>query len=154
MKTALERKPPALYLLTAVLLFLGAGALYGGYSLVADPSGKGLGMPVEWLRDTGFPDYRIPGLILLTVLGVLPLAAALLLWLRPEWGLMKGLERSLRLRWVWGVAFGVGVAQVIWIVYQVTTMGLTFFLQPLFLGVGLLICGLCLWPSVRHYCRA
>ena len=108
-------------------------------------------MSVEWLGHSGFSDYWIPGLILFTTLGMLPLVGVLLLWLRPEWGLMRSLEDLFHIHWVWGVAFGVGLAQMIWIAYQVTTMGPLFWLQPTMFTVGLLIVGLCLLPSVRRY---
>ena len=151
MQAVRQVRPVGLYALTGVLVFMAIGALYGGYSFLTDPSGGQMGIPTAWLERTGFTDYFIPGLILFTVLGVLPLIAAFLLWLRPEWGLMGGLENIFHIHWVWGLAFGIGLAQMVWIVYQVATMGLLFWLQPTMFAVGLLICGLCLLPSVRRY---
>lgn len=151
MQAIRARRPAMVYVLMLVLLFLSVGALYGGYHLLTDPSGGSLGMPIAWLEPTGFSDYFIPGLILFTALGVLPLGTVFLLGFQPEWRLMRGLEHRFHVRWVWGLAFGTGLAQIVWIVYQVATMGLTFFLQPLFFGVGLVIAGVCWLPSVRHY---
>ncbi len=151
MQVVREVRPVGLYALTGVLLFVAFGALYGGYSFLSDPSGGQMGIPLAWLERTGFSDFFIPGLILFTMLGVLPLLTVFLLWLRPEWGLMQGLENTFHIHWVWGLAFGIGLAQVVWIIYQVSTMGLRFYLQPTMFVVGLLICGLCLLPSVRRY---
>jgi hypothetical protein len=146
-----QGRPVALYLLILVLLVLSVGALYGGYHLITDSSGGKMGLPVSWLERTGFPDYLIPGLILFTMLGVLPLITVFLLWFRPQWSAMQGLENFFHIHWVWGMAFGIGLAQVIWIGYQVATMGLMFWLQPTFFAVGLVVMGLCLLPSLRHY---
>lgn len=146
--------PAGLYGLSGALGVVAAGALYGGYSLLSDPSGGRMGLPTQWLSRTAFSDYFMPGLLLFTVLGVLPLFTVVLLWLRPDWGLAGGLENILHIHWVWGLAFGVGLAQMVWIVYQVATMGWLFWLQPAMFALGLLICGLCLLPSVRrHYTR-
>lgn len=108
-------------------------------------------MSVEWLERTGFSDFFIPGLILFATLGLLPLLTVFLLWMRPRWSLMRGLEGWFHIHWVWGLAFGIGLAQMVWIVYQVATMGLLFWLQPTMFVVGLLICGLCWMPSVRRH---
>ena len=151
MQAVKQVRPVGVYGLIGVMLFMSFGALFGGYSLVRDPSGGLLGMSVEWLGHTGFSDYLIPGLILFSTLGVLPLVAVFLLWLRPEWSPMQGLERLFHIHWVWGVAFGIGLAQMLWIAYQVTTMGLLFWLQPTMFAVGLLIVAVCLLPSVRHH---
>ncbi|MCX7783944.1 MAG: hypothetical protein N2318_09935 [Meiothermus sp.] len=154
MQVVRQVRPVGVYGLMGVLAFVAVGALYGGYSFLSDPSGGKMGIPTEWLSRTGFSDYFIPGLILFAVLGVLPLLTVVLLWLRPDWGWMQGLENLFHVHWVWGLAFGIGLAQMIWIVYQVVTMGLLFWLQPTMFGMGLLICGLCLLPSVRaHFAR-
>ncbi len=151
MQTMQQVRPAALYGLIGVLLFVSLGAFYGGYSLVSDPSGSQMGIRLEWLWRTGFSDYFVPGLILLIVLGVLPLIAVFLLWFKPEWRLMYGLENLFHIHWVWGLAFGIGLAQMVWIAYQVATMSLLFWLQPTMFAVGLLIVGLCLLPSLRRY---
>lgn len=44
-----------------------AGAMYGGYGLLADAGG--LGVREAWLNGGPFPDYTIPGLFLLIVIG-------------------------------------------------------------------------------------
>ncbi len=43
------------------------GAIYGGYRLLADP--VGLGVKQAWLDGTPFPDYTVPGITLLVVIG-------------------------------------------------------------------------------------
>lgn len=63
-----------------LLLFNGIGALFGGWSLITQPSGSGLGMDVSLLESSPFHDFTIPGIILFTANGLLSMAvlAALL----------------------------------------------------------------------------
>ena len=48
-------------------LIVGIGAVFGGYGLLSDA--EGLGAKQSWLDGTVFPDYTIPGLVLLVVIG-------------------------------------------------------------------------------------
>jgi peptidoglycan/LPS O-acetylase OafA/YrhL len=57
-------------------VFVGIGALAGGGLLSLAPDGHLLGMPSKLLAGTPFPDFLVPGLILFTAIGVLPLLAA------------------------------------------------------------------------------
>lgn len=55
-----------------VLLFVvSLNAMVAGYSFISDPSGSGLGISVDYLKDTApFKDYFVPGLILFVVNGI------------------------------------------------------------------------------------
>ncbi|ADI14904.1 hypothetical protein [Truepera radiovictrix] len=103
---AAKARPASVYVLMALLLLLSANALFGGYSLLADPSGGGLGMPVSLLEGSLFADFLIPGLILFSVLGLFPLLIIWALWSRPTFGVLKGLERLTHEHWAWaGIVF-------------------------------------------------
>lgn len=123
------------------LVFQGMSGLGGGIGLVADPTGAFVGLPPEWLRGSPFEDYLVPGLVLLTVLGVAPLIAA--------WGLWTGRP------WSWAGGIGVGGALLGWLAVQIAVVGY----QPdpplqLAYGVlGALIVVLALRPSVRETLR-
>lgn len=54
-----------------LLLINGVGALYGGWSLITDPSGDKLQLPLNYLHNTPFSDYFVPGLVLFSANGVL-----------------------------------------------------------------------------------
>ncbi len=56
--------------LGSLQVFIGLGAVGGGIMLISDPSGGGIGIPVELLEGSPFSDYLIPGLVLLTVNGL------------------------------------------------------------------------------------
>lgn len=115
--------------------------LGGGIGLVADPTGAFVGLPLRWLRGSPFEDYLIPGVVLLTVLGVAPLIAA--------WGLWTGRA------WSWAAGLAVGLALLGWLAVQIGVVGY----QPdpplqLAYGVlGVLIVLLALRPSVREALR-
>jgi hypothetical protein len=57
---------------------LAASAIVAGFSFVTSPDGSGMQMPVTWLDRTPFSDYFVPGLVLITVNGLLPVVVILL----------------------------------------------------------------------------
>ena len=57
-----------------LLLLLGGGGIYGGWMLVTAPSGEKFEWTVEILKNTPFKNFLIPGIILIVVNGILPLA--------------------------------------------------------------------------------
>jgi hypothetical protein len=118
-----DARPPRPWALVGMELFVGLGALYGGGSLVADPSGGLLGMPVELLASSPFHDYLIPGLTLLLVNGV---------------GSLVGMVLSLaRVRWAGALGLVLGAFLVAWIVLQVLWIGPISWFQPAMLACGL-----------------
>lgn len=130
-----ETLPLGLWVYLLGALFLAVTALYGGGMLVLDPTGGSVGMPVEWLDGTPFSDYLLPGLVLFGVLGVG--ALAVVLWLLLRW---PGARYA---------AVGLGVALVGWIVVQVLLLGRLHPFHLVYGGLGALLVGLALLPSVR-----
>jgi len=117
-----------------LLFFLGVSAMFGGWGLFMDPSGRGVGMPLEVLTPSPFTDFFIPGLILFLILGIGSIIT-LVLYLRKisisYWGVM--LE---------------GVASLIWIITQYIMIQMFSWLQVLYaaIGVALLLLG---WLQYR-----
>ncbi|MBK9291768.1 MAG: hypothetical protein IPM52_09105 [Bacteroidetes bacterium] len=67
-------------LIIAILVINSTGAFYGGLSLIADPTGQRLQMPLSYLEKSPFTDYFWPGVVLFAVnglFGLLTLAAVL-----------------------------------------------------------------------------
>ncbi|MCA6380425.1 MAG: hypothetical protein IM606_02510 [Cytophagales bacterium] len=62
----------------AIFILVGTGlcACVGGIMLLIDPSGSSLGLGDPSQMTIPFPDYRLPGLLLLVLVGVLSLVAA------------------------------------------------------------------------------
>ena len=113
--------------LVALLGLICVNALVAAFSFVSEPDGSGIGIPREWLEDTPFADYLVPGL-LLGGLGLLHGWAAAREWLgRPD-------------AWFWAGLSGSGL--LVWIVVQALLMGSTrhpiqTFLQAFCLAVGI-----------------
>lgn len=143
-------RPVALIGLTALLLVEGVAALAGGISMLRDPYGAPLGMPLDMLAGSPFGSYLIPGLLLTVVLGVYPLVAALLVWWRPSWKAMAPLERLTGRHWTWSVGVTAGLAMVIWIAVQVATLEMRHPLQAVIAAVGLVVLGVTFTPGVRR----
>jgi hypothetical protein len=104
-----RRKPVAAYALMACLLFQGVSGMAGGLGLLMDPSGETLRIPLNWLEGSPFQDYTIPGLVLLVVLGIFPIAVLYGLWNGEGWG--------------WTGAVLVGLALIVWLVVEIIVIG-------------------------------
>lgn len=132
--------PASVYLLIVGLAFQGLSGLLGGIGLIVDPTGTLLQIPVEWLDGSPFESYLIPGLVLLLVLGIGPLAVLYGLWRRASWA--------------WLGARLVSVALLVWIGVEVLVIGYQPEppLQLIYGLLGVVLLAASLVPSVRWYC--
>lgn len=138
MSTASDRpRTFAVWFLFVLLIAQAVGAIGGGIALVAGPQGEILHMPVSQLEGSPFDSFLIPGLVLLIVLGVLPLAAAIGFWRRRSWA--------------WWAAGVVGCGLIIWIVVEMMVIDYHW-LQLAYGVMGALIVLACLPHSVRRWC--
>lgn len=132
--------PLALRLYLAGAAVLGVSAAAGGTALVTDPTGSTLGLPLAWLDGSPFPDYLVPGIVLLTVFGLGSLVVV--------YGIVY------QRRWAWPAAVGLGVAQVGWILVQLAILQVVHPLHLAYGGLGALLALLALRPSVRAALRS
>jgi hypothetical protein len=103
------KKTFSIYFLIFIIALQSLSGLLGGVSLIIDPSGTMIDLPVSWLAGSMFQNYLIPGIILLVVLGVFPMITLI--------GLINGTKRSLI------YARLVGYALVIWIAVEIFIIG-------------------------------
>ena len=111
----------------ALEVLVGLGALGGGLVLIVAPRGEIMPLPLSALAGSPFETYLGPGLILLTVLGIGPLVAARLAWIR---------------HWLAPfAAFVVGVALLIWVAVEIAIIGYSNEppLQAIYLVMGIAI---------------
>ena len=74
--------------------FVSVAALGGGTALTVKPSGSLLGLNTSILGNSGFSDFRIPGVILVICVGLVPLAVAYWLWRRKNFALLMSMISS------------------------------------------------------------
>ncbi len=108
----------------ALEVFLSLGALGGGGALMLGSRGEIIPLPLSALRGSPFDTYFLPGLILFGVLGLGPLAAALLALLRHPMAPFA--------------AFVIGAALLTWLAVEIAIVGYTNDppLQPFYLILG------------------
>ena len=137
-------------LLVVLLLFQAIGALYGGFSLMIEPDGSIMQMPLSWLQPSPFDDYFIPGLILAVVLGLFPVFIVYGLLFMPKWN-FRHLNVYPRRHWSLTFALYLGIMLVCWINVQLLMVQQYFWLQPVMALTGLLIIVTSLAPRLIAY---
>lgn len=154
MKNPMNYRPLVVWLLIVLQFLLGFGAFVSGGMLVAVPDGSLMQMPLSMLQYSPFSNFLIPGIILLLLLGLYPLAIAYALWRQPAWRLPELLNPFKRLHWSWAASLSAGVIVLIWITMQVFLLRSVAFLHVLYFIWGWALIVLSLTPGVRqHYNR-
>ncbi len=132
-------RPGSVTTIVVLLTFVGMGGLYGGTCMILAPDGRLLGMEnVVSILPTH--DLTVPGLMLVSTFGLLPLLLA--------YGLLRRWSRvdvSLLL-------FCMVLAA--WLAGQSVFIGFVWPIQWMTAAVGLAIACLVLLPSTRAYIRA
>lgn len=120
----MNRKSVFNLILGILQTFNGLSGLLGGIMLINDPTGNSLNMRMEWLKETPFQNFLIPGIVLFLVVGI---GNTVGIWLTFR----KKNKRS-----QFGLVFG--LILMFWIISQVLWIGYKDFLQPLYFTTGLL----------------
>ena len=125
--TPREPLTPTARIAIALEVFLAIGALVGGAALLLGPRGEILPLPVSALAGSPFADYSVPGAILFIVIGLGPLAAAVLTWRRHRLAPL--------------LACATGGALIIWLAVEIAIVGYSNKppLQALYLALGVVI---------------
>ena len=124
-----KKKRLLTYSLGALQAFIGVTAIAGGFRLVSNPNGT-LDIPIEWLNNSPFTSYLIPGLVLLVVIGF--------------GNVLASIVSFLKMRCAGGIAIILGTFLILFMTIEVWFLGLRNFLQPLYfiLGAIVLVLGL------------
>ncbi len=112
-------------LASALLLFNGIGAIYGGWHLMMHPDGSSIQLSMDWLEHTPFKDYLIPGIVLFIANGLFSmvvLCALIFKFRHYAWYIMVQ-----------------GAILTGWIVIQVLMVQTIYFLHIILGIVGLLL---------------
>ena len=144
------KRPFEIFILVFLLLFLSVGAIYGGGSLILSPDGSLLHMDSEWLDLIPFPNYLIPGILLLIFLGFFPLFSIIGLIYRKSSRIFNILNIYPEKYWGWTFTLYAGIICIIWIIIQ-QFLAEYFILQTIIAAVGLLIVIFGLMPRVQKF---
>lgn len=136
-------------LLAAWLVFLALGGLYGGLSMLLDPTGRLLQMDAV-LPQLLVPDFRLPGLFLVVVMGLVPLVLAYALLRQPHWSWAEAMPRLRRQYWAWTASLVLSALLILWLLLQAALIGFRWPIQYVTAANGLIILVLTLLPAVRR----
>ncbi len=138
-------------LLCLLHLFLGINGLIGGTLLVIKTDGSLLGMQSDWLKNSPFTTYLIPGFLLAFFLGVLPLITFIGLISKSVWKVTNVFNIYRNKHWSWAFSIYTGVIAISWITIQLV-MTKYFWIQPIIIFTGLFIIIISLLPIVmKHF---
>jgi len=117
-------KTKSLFKLLGVMqIFIGIGAIPSGLSMIINPSGAGMQMPIEMLENSPFSNFLIPGLFLFAVNGLANLIA----------GIISLKQHKL----TWLIALGLGTFLMVWLLIQFYWIGFHW-LQAFYFVLGFL----------------
>jgi hypothetical protein len=151
---AFKHRHPATYLLALLHLFLGINGLAGGALLMAKTDGSLLGMEKGWLDHSPFSSYLVPGFLLFSFMGLLPLITLAGLFSSRSPKIFRVLNIYKDKHWAWAFSVYTGIIAITWITVQLI-MTRYFWIQPVIIFNGLAILVLTMLPPVmKQYVAA
>jgi len=138
-----------LYLI--VLSILSLGALGGGIILIISPTGELLGIPFSEFKNIPFDSYLIPGIILFSVLGIIPLLLIIALLKKPESRLAEQLNIFKDMHWSWTFSIYIAFTLIGWIHIQLIFLQSgVHWLHTFYMIYAILMIVIALLPQVRN----
>ncbi len=148
-----KSKSAEVYILIVAIALEAIGAIYGGISLMNDPSGESIRLSITLLQGTVFSSFLIPGIVLFLLLGFFPLFLIFPLIFKPNWPIINGLNIYKSYHWSWTYSMYTGIMLSIWINIQIILLSTGSVIQEAFGLFGIFIVILTLMPNVKRYYR-
>ncbi|MBT8320572.1 MAG: hypothetical protein KJO90_02755 [Eudoraea sp.] len=137
------------FLLIVTLVILALSAAPAGLSLIIDPSGDGIGLPLSTLELSPFRNFLIPGLFLFSVFGLLPFFLIYGLIKPRQPSLFRLINPHKKEHWALVFTFYLGLVLILWISIQLM-MGVTHdALHFTYTIIGILVVILANLPTTR-----
>jgi hypothetical protein len=136
-------------LLVFLLALLGLGAIFGGGVLIISPSGKLFGMPLSMLDNSPFNNFLIPGIILFTVLGLVPIGLVFALIKKSQNKFAERFNFYTDMHWAWTYCIYIAFALIIWIQVEMTFLRAVHWSHTLYMFFAIAILFVALLPQVR-----
>lgn len=106
-------------------------------------------MPVSILAASAFPDFLVPGLLLVCFVGALPLATAVALIVRPESKFAEHLNFCTDMHWSWTACVYVAFTLIFWIQAEMLILRGVHWLHGFYTLLAVVILFVALFPQVR-----
>lgn len=134
-----------------VIGFLAIGAIGGGAVLIISPTGEMMGLPLSEFKNSPFNSFMIPGIILFTVLGLVPLLLIIALLKKPESKLAEKINVFKDMHWSWTYSIYVAFTLIGWIQIQLIFLqSSVYWLHTFYMFYAILIIIIALLPQVRN----
>ena len=134
-----------------VLGFLGIGAMGGGIVMIISPDGELIGLPLSEFKNMPFSSYLIPGIILFSILGVIPLLLIIALLKKPESKIAEKINIFKDMHWSWTYSIFIAFTLIGWIHIQLIFLqGVVHWLQTFYMFYAILIIIIALLPQMRY----
>lgn len=137
-------------ILLVLLGFLGLGAIGGGGVLIISPTGELLQMPLSTLEKSPFNSFLIPGIILFSVLGLIPLLLIVALIKKPNSNLAEQINFFKDMHWTWSYSIYIGFTLIGWIQIQMVLLQTVHWLHTFYMFYAVAIIFVALLPEVRN----
>ena len=106
------------YFLFFLIFFQAISAIPAGLSLIFDPSGNNLNLPIKLLKGSPFPNFLIPGLFLFFVLGIFPIITLYGLIKKNKFKLGEKINLYKKYHWSLTFSYYLGLLLILWINMQ------------------------------------
>lgn len=133
-----------------LLAFLGIGAIYGGGALIISPTGKLLKIPLSLLEKSPFKDFLIPGIILFSVLGLVPFLLIYSLIKKPTSKSLEKFNIFNDMHWSWTYSIYVAFALVIWLQIQMMVLQSVIWAHTFYMFIAIFILTIGILPQMRE----
>ena len=139
-------------ILLIVLGFLALGAIGGGIVLIISPTGELIGMPLSEFKNIPFSSFLIPGIILFSVLGLIPLLLIIALLKKPDSKLAEQINVFKDMHWSWTYSIYIAFTLIGWIhIELIFLQGGVHWLQTFYMFYAILIIIIALLPQMRYF---
>jgi hypothetical protein len=137
-------------ILLVLLAILGLGAIGGGGVLIISPTGKLIGMPLSMLDKSPFNSFLIPGIVLFTILGIVPYVIIFSLLKKTECRLAEKFNFFNDMHWSWTYSVYVAFSLIIWIQIEMVFLQAVSWLHTFYMFLAIAIIFVALFPQVRN----
>ena len=136
-------------ILLILLGFLALGAIGGGGVLIISPTGELIGMPLSELRNSPFNSFLLPGVILFSVLGLIPLLLIIALVKKPDSELAEQFNLFKDMHWSWTFCIYIAFTLIFWIQIQMVFLQSVQWLHTFYMFYAVAVITIALLPQIR-----